>query len=132
MVLSINIVVLPLLNKIQLWRGNTNIFCVLQEPYEFNLMFLLSIGVTAFLLLCTLSIDFHHLFFIIKLLLNCFMAKFLITAHLESLAVCAMLLHWLIIDLNLILELSNVFSWAIPLLLKVTNCLIYILKEFLY
>ena len=95
-------------------------------------MFLLLIGVTVFSLLCTLSIDFYHLFFMIKLLLNCFMAKFLITAHLESLAVCAMLLHWLIIDLNLILELSNVFSWAISLLLKVTNCLIYILKEFLY
>ena len=28
MVLSINIIALPLLNKIQLWRGNTNIFRV--------------------------------------------------------------------------------------------------------
>ena len=95
-------------------------------------MFLLPIGVTTFSLLCTLSIDFHRLFFMIKLLLNCFMTKFLITAFLECLAVCALLLHWLIIDLNLILELSNVFYWAIIFLLKVTNCLIYILKEFLY
>ena len=48
--------------------------------------------------------------------LDCFMVKFLITALLESLAVCVLLLHWLIIGLNLILEPSNVFSWAIPLL----------------
>ena len=38
-----NIVVLLLHNKILLWRGNINIFCVLQEPYEFNQMFLLPI-----------------------------------------------------------------------------------------
>ena len=33
-----NIVMLPLHNKILLWRGNINIFCVLQGLWEFSLM----------------------------------------------------------------------------------------------
>ena len=80
-----DIVVLPFHNKILLWRGNINIFCVLQEPWEFNKMFQLFIGVTAFSQQSTSSIDFHPRFFITKHLLNCFMTNHLITLPLEFL-----------------------------------------------
>ena len=72
----INIAMLPLRNKTQLWRGNISIYFVLQEFWDFNQIFLLIIGVIADLLLCILSTDFLILFWIINLLLNFFTIKF--------------------------------------------------------
>ena len=95
-------------------------------------MFLLPIGVIVFSLQCISLIGFHPLFFIIKPLLSCFMVRSLIIILLGCLVVSVLHPHWLITGLNLILEPSNVFSWVILLLLKVTNDLIYILEGFLF
>ena len=63
MVLSISIHVLPLHNRIQLWRGNTNIFWAWLEHLNFSLMYLFIYGVIVFLLQYISSIDYLPLFY---------------------------------------------------------------------